>query len=717
MDERGMPVEFEHLFEHQEWVRALAVRLSTEASAAEDVVQETWLEVLRSRGAPESPRAWLGGIVRNLARNARRRDGSRSERERRAAQPEHLPSAADLLERAELQRRVLAAVASLDEPSRVVVLLRYAEGLDGETVAARLGVPGSTVRNRLARALERLRSKLDREYGDRSHWAVLLAPPLGDATARALTVGGGAVKMQFALAAGLVVLATAAWWPRPEGSEGTAAPLAASVDPGLGGAAEGVQPPAVVAEASADPASRSIAARVDRVILSGRVIGPIDGDAQGAAVRITGSDGIVRPVAIGDGGAYSVFGVPPGAVRASVRLRGFVPFREEFVVGDQNERAHRDFVLEHAFVLPVRFTDRAGGPLDLPREIATLLAAVATRDRPTVVLGEAGRRPGVYGVGQWFPRDGLDLDREHSTKAAGVLEIREPGRVWISAVLRERVLDARPVRGDETELVFELDPAEVMGSLASVVARVVDGRTGNGIPGASIELGFRDATGAPSLADADGRVAMEQVVPGLRRVTVRASGYADLQFQTRVPAVEQTDLGLIELLPTARLRGRTLDAEGHGIAAQVDVISARILDKPRALERFVYRTAAADGVFEANGIESGRVLVVARDRDRAPTVRLVDAGAESADGVELRLVAGTPIELRPRAGIGAGVFLDVRDASGLPVYCASIYSDDPLETRLAPGEYTLRAIRGEEVMSTQTLSVGREKLAVEVLAP
>src|SRR5882672_4489759 len=171
--------DFEQLFAHQAWVRALALRLCSDGQAADDVEQDTWLAVLRGRGRPNEPRKWLAGVVRHLARRARREDIERIEREAASASASEMPAPETLLAHAELQRKVIAAVAALQEPYRTVVLLRYYEGLEPDAIARRLALPGSTVRNRLARALGQLRERLDREYdGGRGAWSVLLAPML-----------------------------------------------------------------------------------------------------------------------------------------------------------------------------------------------------------------------------------------------------------------------------------------------------------------------------------------------------------------------------------------------------------------------------------------------------------------------------------------------------------------------------------------------------------
>jgi RNA polymerase sigma-70 factor (ECF subfamily) len=62
--------------------------------------------------------------------------------------------------RDDLQTSVRAAVAALEEPYRLVITLRYLEGLDATEIGRRLDLPPATVRARLSRAMPMLQQKL-----------------------------------------------------------------------------------------------------------------------------------------------------------------------------------------------------------------------------------------------------------------------------------------------------------------------------------------------------------------------------------------------------------------------------------------------------------------------------------------------------------------------------------------------------------------------------
>ncbi|MFQ5653621.1 MAG: RNA polymerase sigma factor [Planctomycetota bacterium] len=197
MPDAPLSLDPEHLLEHAGWLRALARSLVRDPSSAEDLMQQTWTAAIEAPPRQEgAARAWLGSVVRNLAARRHREMVRRHRRERLVARHEGVESSTgSLLERAELQRRVVDAVLALEEPYRTTVLLRFFEEMEPGDVARRLGIPVATVWTRLNRAMEKLRAALDSEYGDRrSAWCSLLLPLAGleEGAGGALGTAGGA---------------------------------------------------------------------------------------------------------------------------------------------------------------------------------------------------------------------------------------------------------------------------------------------------------------------------------------------------------------------------------------------------------------------------------------------------------------------------------------------------------------------------------------------
>jgi len=175
-------VDIQELLRHRPFVRALARSLVKDDARADDLVQQTWLTAIEKppRHA-RSLRAWLGAVVRNLARTQNRAEWRRARHEGRQEPGRTLPTPAETLEKAAWHQRLVEAVMELEEPYRTTLLLRYFEDLDSKEIGAAQGIPPATVRTRLRRGLARLREKLDAATeGGRGAWVpalVLLARP------------------------------------------------------------------------------------------------------------------------------------------------------------------------------------------------------------------------------------------------------------------------------------------------------------------------------------------------------------------------------------------------------------------------------------------------------------------------------------------------------------------------------------------------------------
>lgn len=223
----------EELLAHAGWVRALARRLAGgDAGLADDLVQDTYLAALqRPPRRDRSLKPWLNTVVRNFMRERGRSEQHRRQREQIQPEP-NLPTPDVLLEKLSTQEQVVAAVRRLREPYRSTVLLHYFEGLLLSEIAEQQGLAAATVRQRLKRALEQLRTQLDSAYGgDRQAWIAAVSTWLGEPFT-SLTTGGltagfitGVIAMSVPLKIALGISAIVGVWlsldwidrePRPE---------------------------------------------------------------------------------------------------------------------------------------------------------------------------------------------------------------------------------------------------------------------------------------------------------------------------------------------------------------------------------------------------------------------------------------------------------------------------------------------------------------------
>jgi RNA polymerase sigma-70 factor (ECF subfamily) len=144
-------------------LRGFLQGLCWDASRAEDLVQETFLQVHRARhtfqpGRPVRP--WLYGIARNVFLMHRRGLARRLRHEQPA--PEELPElpvppeAEQLADRGTLWR----ALARLGEGRREAVMMHHLLGMDFKQVGAALGIAAGAAKVRAHRGIAELRRVL-----------------------------------------------------------------------------------------------------------------------------------------------------------------------------------------------------------------------------------------------------------------------------------------------------------------------------------------------------------------------------------------------------------------------------------------------------------------------------------------------------------------------------------------------------------------------------
>ena len=152
-----------------------AVRLTTNASDAEDLLQETYLRAYRSYGTfrpGTNLKAWLFRILTNAHINRYRARERRPEETAlddledgfvevgSASASPHGRSAEDEMLDGLSMSEVLAAVGELPDAYGEAVVLADVEGFSYREIADRLGVPIGTVMSRLHRGRQALRRKL-----------------------------------------------------------------------------------------------------------------------------------------------------------------------------------------------------------------------------------------------------------------------------------------------------------------------------------------------------------------------------------------------------------------------------------------------------------------------------------------------------------------------------------------------------------------------------
>lgn len=636
-------VPLAELLAERAFLRRLARVLVRDESRAEDLEQEAWLCAMRSPPRRTgSVRAWLGQVLRNLARNQRRGEVRVERREREAARSGPAPGAEDVFRRADTHRRVVAAVFTLEEPYRSTLLLRHFEGLSFPEIAARMGTTADAARMRANRAAALLRERLDEAHGgDRALWCAALAELIRDprrpaaaaaAAGTGATVGalaGGALvatKTKVAISvlfllllAGAVVLSS-----RPERSERAPTPRAADVATGAGAEPEAAPADAgaEVADAAGTPAPEEAAD--GSWTLEGRVLDPEGRPVAGATIACFA--GPSTKGRSGPDGGFLVEVEPGRKGRVLAVAGGFAAVSVDFTAGAAGESGPLDVRLRPEFRISGRVLTDRGDPLAGATVAAGVAPATETRADGTFTL--------------------LHLDR---TLPLQLLSASRAGWVRGTAAVR--------TAGESAEVEF------VLARGATLRGRVTDA---GGAPVAdAVVRVWPWLDGRHSVAE-DGTFEIPGVDQGPARLEVTAPGFA-----TGVREVEVPTSGLVEGLDVRLdagrvVRGTVRNADGDPV--------------PGALVWF--RAGPTVLAVKANCDDSGHFEIA-----RVPTgdVTLLAASAGYLTGTE-DLPPQGPVDLDvvlPEAAGFAGRVVDA--ASGEPVTRFAVKLA-PLSRRRKEGE-------------------------------
>jgi len=546
MDEPTLRTDAEALLAHAGWARRIAGHLVRDPDRADDAVQEAWLAALRRPpGRGRDPAGWLARRVRDAIRSARRGEARRARRDAAAARAEALPSTAELVQQAELQRELVAAVLTLEEPYRSTLLLRYWQDRSPQEIARQQGVPGGTVRSRLKRGLEQLRRLLDDRFGgDRRAWVSLLLPlssaPQGAATAlRTSTLGALAMTLQTKLALAVLLSAlTAVGWlawrdPSPSALEQPTSPVAVGDDE-IESLGDDAAEATVEAGADASVSTREVATPGITATYHGLVRGPDGRHIVGATLALYLSEPGWRdrePIATGASDAEGRFRVVAPIDRGReiliyAQALGYAP------------RTEGEFVPERAIELVLEPVAEVFGVVtDAETGLPLAGASVATRlEKTTCDAAGAYRLRGIV------------ADRDVDLFASAPDHAEET-----------RELDLRGC--SEMRLDFALSRG------LEVPLQVVDGETGAPVVGAEL-LHRRGSREAFARTDEGGHAVVRAIEGGELQLEVRAEGYSPFRWTWEVAGATEV-APRIALLRWAWIEGTVLGSDGASLQALV----------------------------------------------------------------------------------------------------------------------------------------------------
>ena len=166
--QRGETDAFETLIRrHQKTIFNLAYRMLGDYDEAAEISQEAFLSAYRAIGnfrGEANFSTWLYRIALNHATTRRKSLNTRQQRsvpiENTEPASDPHPGPAESMEKKEIRQRVQQALNRLDPEDAAVILLRDLQDVPYEEVARVLEIPVGTVKSRLHRARQALKSEL-----------------------------------------------------------------------------------------------------------------------------------------------------------------------------------------------------------------------------------------------------------------------------------------------------------------------------------------------------------------------------------------------------------------------------------------------------------------------------------------------------------------------------------------------------------------------------
>jgi RNA polymerase sigma-70 factor (ECF subfamily) len=160
--ETRLPAFPEAVETHKAMVYSIAWHFLRDRAVAEELAQDVFLDLHRNWSSMQSAQHivfWLRKVTSRRAIDFMRRRKTRAETSlEEMAEPTALERLHDSMLSSYLERMV----ASLPEKQRIVIVLRYQEGMEPEEIAEMLEMNVSTVKSQITRALDLLRAKTAR---------------------------------------------------------------------------------------------------------------------------------------------------------------------------------------------------------------------------------------------------------------------------------------------------------------------------------------------------------------------------------------------------------------------------------------------------------------------------------------------------------------------------------------------------------------------------
>jgi hypothetical protein len=459
---------------------------------------------------------------------------------------------------------------------------------------------------------------------------------------------------------------------------------------------------------------------------------------KGAVLHFSGPSGV--ETALATDGEYVVPALKPGRWHVNVRVEGYVPLATDVEVYEQPGTQRIDLFLDRLPHLKVKMYGPDGELItqafkipfddDAPAEVMFLAdaernppprrAARAPRPKHDVLAIATAYPPGSrlaatlddgyesYGHGVYRPFTPADSDEaDIADKYSGILELKHPLPVYVSATLADAVLQTQFVPWDADEVVFHLTSADLDGNMGGLRFRIVDAETGRPLTHGRVGLhaNGKYGMGADNIIDPNGYVVFDGEPPGPRHLSIVVSGHEWVVEQVHIDAGHITDLGTYRLNRPISITGEVVDERDQPVRAWVSVWPLeRYEGTIRINEHFCWHSAE-DGRFTISPAGRRKYVVRLNDDDWSGEPVVIDASQGSVQGIRLHAHTSSSVSVSFDPETPRGARLSVTDRNGLPIAERSVEVPHKALVRLAPGRYHMAVALGEESFGERNVSV------------
>ncbi|WP_145331405.1 RNA polymerase sigma factor [Paenibacillus xylanexedens] len=171
----GPVLQEEVYYEYYNMVYGLIVYIIKERAAAEDIIQEAFIKIIKNKPLFEDEvklRAWLKVVTRNTAINyLRKNKNNRNQLDADSVfidietMNQTAVSVENIVETQMMQESIERYLSQLKPEYRVLVELRWKEGFSYREIAELLSTTEDIVKQRLFRARGSIKKKLHKEWG------------------------------------------------------------------------------------------------------------------------------------------------------------------------------------------------------------------------------------------------------------------------------------------------------------------------------------------------------------------------------------------------------------------------------------------------------------------------------------------------------------------------------------------------------------------------